>query len=149
MAQISNDCCRICAADNGLNFGAPVIRTGHVCSVRFFRGERFVCDCGKGRSGLMNDIDLVSVILLVLYNDIDTIPTKFQMVSIYVTSGTEQSSEQAITVSVDFHDTQSTMEDGVGSAELPTPGKCGKGWGARCRVSCSPDMYWGLHGRWT
>jgi hypothetical protein len=79
----------------------------------------------------MNGIDLVSVILPVLYNDIDAIPTKFQMVSIYVTNGTEQSLEQAITVPVDFLDTQSTMEDGVGSAEL---GKCEKGWGARCRV---------------
>ena len=79
----------------------------------------------------MNGIDLMSVILPVLNNDLDTVPSKFQMVSIYVTSGTEQSSEQAITVSVDFHDTQSTTEDGVGSVEL---GKCGKGWGARCRV---------------
>jgi hypothetical protein len=79
----------------------------------------------------MNGIDLVSVILSVLYNDIDTITTKFQMVSIYVNSGKEQSSEQALTVPIDFHDTQSTMEDGVGSAEL---GKCGKGWDARCRV---------------
>jgi hypothetical protein len=71
----------------------------------------------------MNGIDLMSVILPVLNNDLDTVPSKFQMVSIYVTSGTEQGLEQAITVSVDFHDTQSTMEDGVGSIEL---GKCGK-----------------------
>jgi hypothetical protein len=40
----------------------------------------------------------LSVILPVLYNDIYTIPTKFHMGSIYVASGTEQSSEQAITV---------------------------------------------------
>jgi hypothetical protein len=79
----------------------------------------------------MNGINLVSVILPVLYNDIYTISTKFQMVSIYVASGTEQSSEQAITFPVDFHDTQLTVEDGVGSAELR---KCEKGWGARCRI---------------
>jgi hypothetical protein len=47
----------------------------------------------------------MGVILPVLNNDIDTVPTKFQMVSIYVTSGMEQSSKQAITVPVDFHDT--------------------------------------------
>ena len=64
-------------ADNGFYFGAPVTRTGHVGRVRFFRGKRFVCEGGKGRSGLMNGIDLMGVILPVLNNDIDTVLSKF------------------------------------------------------------------------
>jgi hypothetical protein len=51
-------------------------RTGHVGSVRFFRGKRFVCKCGKGRSVLMNGIDLMGVILPILNNDIDTVSSK-------------------------------------------------------------------------
>jgi hypothetical protein len=65
----------------------------------------------------MNGIDLMGVILPVLNNEIDTVPSKFQMVSIYVTGGAKQSSEQAVSVIVDLHDTQSTMKYGVGCAE--------------------------------
>jgi hypothetical protein len=82
-----------------------VTSTRHVGSVRFFRGKRFVCECGEIRSGLMNGIYLMGVILSVLNNDIDTLPTKFQMVSICTCSGTEKGSEQAITVTVNLHDT--------------------------------------------
>jgi hypothetical protein len=130
--------------DHGFYFGAPVTRTGHIGSVRFFRRKRFVNECGKGRSGVMNGINLMGVILPALNNDINTVPSKFQMLSIYLTSGTEQSSEQAVTVTVDLNDTRPTMKYGVGSAEH---GKCGKGWGARGRVGCRRDMYWGSHGR--
>jgi hypothetical protein len=45
-----------------------------------------------------------------------------------VTNVREQSLEQAITVTVNLHDTRATMEYGVESAEH---GKCAKGWGAR------------------
>jgi hypothetical protein len=72
----------------------------------------------------MNGIDLMSVVFPVLNNDINTVPSKFQMVSIYVTSGTEQSSEQAVTVTVDLHDTQGVLntasveKDGLLDARL-------------------------------
>jgi hypothetical protein len=77
MDQISNGCCKIFAQANGFYFGAPVTRTGHVGSVGFFCGEWFVCECGKGRSGLMNSVDLMGVILPVLNNGIDTVSSKF------------------------------------------------------------------------
>jgi hypothetical protein len=121
MAQISNGCCKKFAQTTASNSDQD--RTRHIGSVKFFGGKRFVCECGKGRRGLMNGIGLMGVVLPILNNDIDTVPSKFQMVSIYVTSGTEQSSKQAVTVTVDLHDTQSTMKYGVGCAEH---GKCGK-----------------------